>query len=192
MIEHIYKKHDVCPRPSPLKAIPNYNQQQQLTVPIYVVVFLDKRLEETCPTIAECATVPTEVEENTTCPQLERDCTCPSTEVNNTEYTPGTYPECDCTSPTCPPLECDCTCPSTEVNYTECPTPGMTNTEGGKETHCICTSETGGEKDEQQKTETVTCTALGGGLGTLAAVLILILVGVVLGWVWSCHRKNKT
>ena len=45
-----------------------------------------------------------------------------------------------------------------------------------------------GRRDEQQKADV----ALGGGLGTLAAVLILILLGVVLGWVWSSHRnRNK-
>ena len=47
-----------------------------------------------------------------------------------------------------------------------------------------------GGRDDQQKTDAVTCTALGGGLGTLAAVLILILVGVVLMWVWSCYRNK--
>ena len=62
--------------------------------------------------------------------------------------------------------ERDCTCPSTEVNGSA-------------------------GRGEQQKTETVTCIALGGGLGTLATVLIFILVGVVLGWVWSCHRNRK-
>ena len=36
------------------------------------------------------------------------------------------------------------------------------------------------------------CVAVGAGLGTLAAVLILVLVGVVLGWVWSCHRCQRT
>ena len=35
------------------------------------------------------------------------------------------------------------------------------------------------------------CMAVGAGLGTLAAVLTLILVGVVLGWVWSCCRSHK-
>ena len=34
------------------------------------------------------------------------------------------------------------------------------------------------------------CTALGGGLGILSAVLAILLVGVVLGWVWSCHRRK--
>ena len=74
---------------------------------------------------------------------------------------------------TCPPLECDCTRPSTEVNNTECTTPGT-------------------ESIRRDDTEKVPSIALGGGLGTLVVVLILLLVGVVLGWVWSCHRnKNK-
>ena len=34
------------------------------------------------------------------------------------------------------------------------------------------------------------CTALGGGLGLLSAVLAILLVGVVLGWVWSCQRMR--
>ena len=36
------------------------------------------------------------------------------------------------------------------------------------------------------------CTALGGGLGILSAVLAILLVGVVLGWVWSYHRRRKS
>ena len=35
------------------------------------------------------------------------------------------------------------------------------------------------------------CTILGGGLGTLSAVLTILLVGVVLGWVWSCHKRKR-
>ena len=35
------------------------------------------------------------------------------------------------------------------------------------------------------------CAALGGGLGALAGVMFLGLVGVVLGWVWSCHRSRE-
>ena len=34
------------------------------------------------------------------------------------------------------------------------------------------------------------CTALGGGLGILSAVLAILLVGMVLGWVWSCRRRR--
>ena len=35
------------------------------------------------------------------------------------------------------------------------------------------------------------CTALGGGLGTLSAALTILLVGVVLGWVWSCRKRKR-
>ena len=31
-------------------------------------------------------------------------------------------------------------------------------------------------------------TAIGSALGGVAAILLLILMGVVLGWVWTCHR----
>ena len=79
-------------------------------------------------------------------------------------------------------LNRDCTCPSTETSDTEWPTLGTVSG--------IVTENKRGT-DEQQKTEAVTCTALGGGLGTLAAIQMVILVGVVLGWVWSCHRKIK-
>ena len=30
-----------------------------------------------------------------------------------------------------------------------------------------------------------------GGLGFLTAVMTLVTVGVVLGWVWSCHNKIR-
>ena len=32
---------------------------------------------------------------------------------------------------------------------------------------------------------------LAGGLGFLTAVLTLVTVGVVLGWVWSCHNRIR-
>ena len=54
-----------------------------------------------------------------------------------------------------------------------------------KTTACpVCASEEG------QQSRTDSCTAIGGGLGTLAVVLALTLVGVVLGWVWYCHRNG--
>ena len=34
------------------------------------------------------------------------------------------------------------------------------------------------------------CTALGGGLGTLSAALAILIMGMVLGWVWSCWKKR--
>ena len=33
-------------------------------------------------------------------------------------------------------------------------------------------------------------TAIGAALGGVAAGLLLALVGVVMGWVWSCHKNN--
>lgn len=33
--------------------------------------------------------------------------------------------------------------------------------------------------------------ALGGGLGALSIILALGLVGVVTGWVWSCHNRSR-
>ena len=43
-------------------------------------------------------------------------------------------------------------------------------------------------KNQQQKD----CTALAGGLGALAAFMALGLVGVVVVWVWSYHRRRGT
>ena len=34
------------------------------------------------------------------------------------------------------------------------------------------------------------CAALSGGLGVLAALMALGMVGVVLGWVWSCQKRK--
>ena len=42
-----------------------------------------------------------------------------------------------------------------------------------------------------QESRTDSYTAIGGGLGALAVVLALTLVGVVLGWVWHYHQYRK-
>ena len=41
-----------------------------------------------------------------------------------------------------------------------------------------------------QPTVMCDCSGQAGGLGTLIVLLILLLVGVILGWVWSSHRRN--
>ena len=33
--------------------------------------------------------------------------------------------------------------------------------------------------------------ALGGGLGGLSAILAILLVGVIMGWMWSCCRRHE-
>ena len=35
------------------------------------------------------------------------------------------------------------------------------------------------------------CSAVGGALGVLCVVLAALLVGVVMGWVWSCRNKAR-
>ena len=50
------------------------------------------------------------------------------------------------------------------------------------------TDEVGGQGDLGHQ---YLCAALGGGLGTLSAVLTILLVGVVLGWVWSCRKRKR-
>ena len=37
------------------------------------------------------------------------------------------------------------------------------------------------------------CTVIGATLGAVSAILLLALVGMVMGWVWFCHRdKGKS
>ena len=42
--------------------------------------------------------------------------------------------------------------------------------------------------DENKEHPSPSLTALGGGLGGLCAILVILLVGVAMGWVWTCHR----
>ena len=100
----------------------------------------------------------------------------PQTECPEAEYTE--CPEAECTE--CPEAEpCECIVP----------TYSTTNTTAAEQAH---TQSTGRVRalEEDQQTRTESCTAIGGGLGALAVVLALTLVGVVLGWVWQC-RRNK-
>ena len=41
------------------------------------------------------------------------------------------------------------------------------------------------------QTKEYNCTALSGGLGALAALMALGVVGVALGWVWSCQKGRR-
>ena len=34
------------------------------------------------------------------------------------------------------------------------------------------------------------CASLSGGLGALAALMAIGMMGVALGWAWSCHRRK--
>ena len=49
----------------------------------------------------------------------------------------------------------------------------------------------GGGGVNQTAKEVNNCAALSGGLGALAALMTLGVVGVVLGWAWSCQRRRK-
>ena len=122
--------------------------------------------------------------------------------------------ECPCTTCDCSEAVCECTdevectdCPETEC--TECPETECTDCPEAECTECpeaeFCESNTNDTTAEQandttpsvhaseegQQSRTDSCTAIGGGLGALAVVLVLTLVGVVLGWVWHCHRNNR-
>ena len=46
-----------------------------------------------------------------------------------------------------------------------------------------------GGKEHPQAME-YNCAALNGGLGALAALMAIGMVGVALGWAWSCHRRK--
>ena len=109
--------------------------------------------------------------------------------------------------PTSEPTELECPTP----DPTECPMPDPTEsptpdpTEHPEGEPCKCTASTysttntttADTTEHAQNADTPlsqrridSCTAIGGGLGALAAVLALTLVGVVLGWVWHCHRNK--
>ena len=45
------------------------------------------------------------------------------------------------------------------------------------------------EKGHPQAME-YNCASLSGGLGALAALMAIGMVGVALGWAWSCHRRK--
>ena len=108
--------------------------------------------------------------------------TCECTECPETEYTE--CPETEYTE--CPEAECT-ECPETE------PCASATNTTAVEQAHIENTIPTPGvcASGEGQQSRTDNCTAIGGGLGALAVVLALTLVGVVLGWVWHCRRNKK-
>ena len=43
----------------------------------------------------------------------------------------------------------------------------------------------------KQKEAAGNTAAVGAGLGILSIVLALGVVGVVIGWVWSCHKRRE-
>ena len=107
--------------------------------------------------------------------------------------TPGPQ-TCDCSDMTCPtstpspPTASLATLPSTSTTPQNNSTP-----------LCDCTDLPSnftratvlpGTSGEGQQTRTDSSIVIGGGLGALAVVLALTLVGVVLGWVWHCHRNK--
>ena len=48
------------------------------------------------------------------------------------------------------------------------------------------------DKEGAQQSESCPAhAALGGGLGGLCVILAILLVGVVMGWVWSCHSRSR-
>ena len=47
------------------------------------------------------------------------------------------------------------------------------------------------ETGQDQAKEVDNCSALAGGLGTLAALMVLGLVGMAIGWAWSYHRRRE-
>ena len=90
----------------------------------------------------------------------------------------------DCTTPPpSPPGTCNCTSCDVVTTPTQQCTPSGSIVGGEPIT---VSDGVGGVAG----TSTDLCTALGGGLGILSAVLTILLVGVVLGWVWSCHRRR--
>ena len=108
---------------------------------------------------------------------------CENTDSGNNETT------CEYTE--CPEAEYT-ECP--EAEYTECPEAEYTECPEAEYTECPeaepCATPTNTTAGEGQQSKIDSCTAIGGGLGALAVVLALTLVGVVLGWVWHCRNKR--
>ena len=94
-------------------------------------------------------------------------------------------PESTSPQPALTPSSCAC-----QTSPTPTPSRMTTNVTDVTEGEIANTnSQVGDMMGEDQ--ESVTCLALGGGLGGLCAILALLLVGVVVGWVWSCHRRTR-
>ena len=83
-----------------------------------------------------------------------------------------------------------------EINTVSYKEPTTTIMATQRETSCTMTPSglvTTGNISETStcKKEVNNCAALSRGLGALAALMVLGVVGVVLGWVWSCLRRRK-
>ena len=98
------------------------------------------------------------------------------------EYTD--YPELNLQSVLADTEPCECTAPTHSTTNT---TAAVTT----EHAHSEDTPLSPGVSGEGQQGRTDSCTAIRGGLGALAVVLTLTLVGVVLGWVWHCRRNSN-
>ena len=111
-------------------------------------------------------------------------------------YTPPDTPTCAATTTSSsPPPDTTSTTSVTCSTPTTCPTCNCSTdytahtpaTTMPDTTHPLATE----ELLEGQQSRTDSYTAIGGGLGALAVVLALTLVGVVLGWVWHCRANRR-
>ena len=85
----------------------------------------------------------------------------------------------------CPlPTQISPTCPTTTRTHPATNTVEMSTTVGSLGGDMV-----GGAQSAESCDSCPSLAALGGGLGVLCAILALLLVGVVVGWVWSCHRR---
>ena len=115
-------------------------------------------------------------------PDLSGISLCPTTPPPTKYDVTTSYP-----IPTTPePVPCDYT-KVTEQGHTP-----ITSTEGmGSDSMAGVLVTGGGVTDSTLPSEDrERFTAIAAILGTLSAVLLLTLVGVVTGWVWSCHRNE--
>ena len=128
-------------------------------------------------------------------------CDCATREGPGVVTTPTQYvnisdPCPTATPPTCPPAtppRCNCTISTGAEPETTPPQCATVGTAGGNGSGDSTDPTVGGGSDGVGGVaggSTDLCTALGGGLGILSAVLAVLLVGVVLGWVWSCRRRR--
>ena len=118
----------------------------------------------------------------TTCP------TCPMTTCPTCPTTTSTCQTTTCQTTTCPTTTCPTTtCPTCPTHATSEATTAVDMTDSTANTS---TDNLVGEKNQPAES-CPSLAAVGGGLGGLCVILAILLVGVVMGWVWSCHRKTR-
>ena len=109
--------------------------------------------------------------------------TCPETPPTTQPPQPSETP------PTC--ADCNHICPVSSSPSTDLPNSTSTTLVSPGSTVPNTTMEASASADGSMMETCPSLAALGGGLGGLCAILAILLVGVVMGWVWTSHSKTR-